>query len=145
MMTPKLVAKRFVDLTECMDFLSAFNMLAEDGRYIVIGTTQISRTYNGRKDVMENLPLVFSGFTELPVLKFQEPIVDGNRAVLLAAGFGKGPTGPYDQPYYAFVTTVRGEEFSEIIEFMDTGMLETAVFGKKLVNARSSIDGWRAG
>jgi ketosteroid isomerase-like protein len=134
-MTPKDVAKRFIEFAERMDSLSALNMLAEDGRYIVIGTTQISRTYNGRKDLVESLGPVFSTFIELPVLTFQEPIVDGNRAVLLAKGVGKGPTGPYKQPYYAFVTTVRGEEFAEIIEFMDTGMMETALFGKKLVTA----------
>jgi ketosteroid isomerase-like protein len=118
-----------------MDSLSAFDMPAEDGRYIVIGTPQISFTYNGRKDLAESLTPVFSTFIELPVLKSQEPIADGNRAVLLAKGVGKGPTGPYNQPYYAFVITVRGEEFPEIIEFMDTGMKETALFGKKLVAA----------
>jgi uncharacterized protein len=134
-MTPREVAKRFIEFAERMDSLSAFGMLAEDGRYIVIGTTPISRTYIGRKDVIESLAPVFSTFIELPVLKFQEPIVDGNRAVLLATGFGKGPTGPYNQPYYAFVTTVRGQEFSEIIEFMDTAMMETALFGKKLITA----------
>lgn len=134
-MKPRDVAKRFIDFAERMDSLSAFSMLAEDGSYTVIGTTQISRTYRGRKDVLENLGAIFSSFIELPVLKFQEPIVDGNRVVLLAKGVGRGPTGPYNQPYYAFVTTVRGEEFSEIIEFMDTTMMETGIFGKKLVMA----------
>lgn len=134
-MTPQEVAKRYIEYAENMDFASALSMLADDGEYIVTGTTPISRTYHGLADVLENMAPAFQRFVELPVLKFQEPIVDGNRAVLLAAGTGKGLTGPYDQPYYAFVTTVRGEKFSQIIEFMNPLMLETALFGKKLVDA----------
>ncbi|WP_156680448.1 nuclear transport factor 2 family protein [Sphingomonas profundi] len=134
-MTTRNVAVRFAQLIEEMRFVEAFSMLAADGRYIVPGTTPVSRVYAGRQDLLDNLVPVLSTFTAPPQLRFQEPIVDGNRAALMAGGSGTGPTGPYHQPYYAFVATVRGDEFSEIIEFMDLTMLETAVFGKRLVNA----------
>lgn len=127
------VATHFAKCIEGMDFAKAFEMLALDGKYIVIGTTKASRTYNGRQDVFDNLIPILSNFREPPRLKFQEPIIDGDRAVLLASGKGEGPTGHYDQPYYAFVTRVHGNEFFEIIEFMDTTMVETAVFGRKLI------------
>lgn len=126
---------RFGQLIEEMRFIEAFSMLAADGRYIVPGTTPVSRIYAGRQDLLDNLVPVLSTFTVPPQLRFQQPIVDGDRAALIAGGSGTGPTGPYDQPYYAFVVTVRGDEFSKIIEFMDLTMLETAVFGKKLVDA----------
>ena len=129
------VADKFIERIEGLNFLDAFGMLAADGRYTVIGKTKASRTYNGRQDLFDNLIPLLSTFVEPPLLKFDRPIVDGDRAVLTAKGAGKGPTGPYDQPYYAFVTRVRGDEFAEIIEFMDTAMLESAVFGKKLVDA----------
>lgn len=131
-MSTRDVAEKFIRSMEAMEYADGFSLLAEDGKYIVIGTTQVSRTYNGRKDLFENLLPVLGGFVEPPVLKFQEPIIEGDRAVILASGGGVGPTGPYDQPYYAFVTRVRGDEFIEVVEFMDTGMLETGVFGKKL-------------
>ena len=129
------VAEKFIDRIEGLNFLEAFGMLAADGHYTVIGTTKASRTYNGRQDLFDNLIPLLSTFVEPPKLAFDRPVVDGDRAVLLAKGGGRGPTGPYDQPYYAFVTRVRGDEFVEIIEFMDTTMLETAIFGKKLVDA----------
>jgi len=129
------VALDFIQKIEARHFLDAFSKLAADGIYIVIGKTPASRVYHGRQDVFDNLVPVLSTFIEAPVLKFQDPIVDGDRVVMLASGKGVGPTGPYDQPYYAFSAKVRGNEFSEITEFMDTAMLETAVFGKKLVDA----------
>ena len=133
------VAKHFAECIEGMEFVKAFGMLALNGKYIVIGSTKASRTYDGRQDVFENLIPVLSNFPDPPRLKFQEPIIEGERAVLLASGKGEGPTGCYDQPYYAFVTRVHGNEFSEIIEFMDTTMLETAIFGRKLVESTAQI------
>jgi hypothetical protein len=131
----KATAKKFIEYIEDIKFLDAFGMIAEEGRYIVIGTTKASRVYRGRKDVFDNLIPLLSTFKEPPKLKFQEPIVDGERVVLLASGGGIGPTGPYDQPYYAFATRIKGSEFLEIVEFADTVMLETAIFGRKLVPA----------
>jgi ketosteroid isomerase-like protein len=128
-MSARDVAKKFSSAIEAMDFPAAFSLLAEDGKYIVIGTTKVSRTYNGRADLFENLIPVLGTCLEPPVLTFEEPIVDGDRVVMLASGAGVGPTGPYDQPYYAFVARVEGDGFSEVIEFMDTKMLETAFFG----------------
>jgi len=97
------------------------------------GRAEIQR--RGREDVFDNLIPLLSTFKEPPLLKFEEPVVDGERAVLLASGSGMGPTGAYHQPYYGFATRVKGDEFSEIIEFADTVMLETAIFGRKLVSA----------
>jgi uncharacterized protein len=133
--TARSTAKQFIERIEALDFLKAFRMLASDGRYIVIGTTAVSRIYRGRQDVFDNLIPVLATFKEPPKLTFQEPIIDGDRAVLLANGKGRGPTGPYDQPYYAFVTRVSGNEFAEIIEFADTVMIETAILGNKVVKA----------
>jgi hypothetical protein len=127
--------KKFIKHIEATQFLDAFGMLASDGQYIVIGTTKASRAYKGRQDLFDNLIPLLGTFTTPPILKFEEPVVDKDRVVLLASGKGVGPTGPYDQPYYAFVTRVKGNEFAEIIEFADTVMLETALFGRKLVTA----------
>jgi ketosteroid isomerase-like protein len=134
-MSTREIAEKFISKIESLNFLEAFGMVAADGQYIVIGTTKASRTYHGRQDLFDNLIPVLSTFREPPKLQFDKPIIDGDRAVLLAKGSGIGATGPYDQPYYAFITRVRGEAFAEIIEFADTVMIETGIFGKKLVNA----------
>jgi len=124
--TARTFMKRLAD----KDFVAAFEMLSETGAYTVIGTTPVSRTYKGRRDLLDNLVPVLVDFKEAPALVFQDPIISGDRAVILGGGSGVGPTGPYDQPYYAFVTRVAGGEFQEIIEFMDTSMLNSAVFGQ---------------
>jgi len=114
------------------EFVKAFSMLGDAAPYTVIGTTSASRIYNGRDDVLKNLVPVLSTFQVAPSLTFDEPIISGNRAVILGGGSGIGPTGPYDQPHYAFVTRVGDGIFESITEFMDTAMLETAVFGMKV-------------
>jgi ketosteroid isomerase-like protein len=130
------VAKRFGERITALDFMSAFGMVADDGVYTVIGKTGASGVYHGAQDIYARLVPVLASFEAPPVLAFEEPIVDGDRAVLVGSGSGEGPTGPYDQPHYAFVMRVRGEELVEVTEFMDTGALESAVFGRKLIEAR---------
>jgi len=127
------VVRRFIELIERQEFHDAFSLLADDGKYIIVGTTPASRTYHGKKDFFDNLVPLLTGFVVAPSLKFQEPIIAGDRAAVIASGAGVGQTGPYHQPYYCFMMQVRGEEFSEVYEFFDTVMLETALFGKQLV------------
>lgn len=131
----RAIAQKFIKHIEAGEFLDAFGLLAEDGKYTVIGTTKASGVYNGRQDLFDRLIPLLGAFVVPPKLEFEEPIIDGDRAVILAKGSGQGPTGAYDQPYYAFVTRVKDGGFSEVTEFMDTMMLETAVFGKQLVDA----------
>jgi len=130
------VIQRFMDNIESLKLVEAFGMFAEDGTWTLIGKTPASRTYKGRKELFEVLLPMLGGFQQPPHVKFSTPIVEGDRAVILGAGRGIGPTGVvYDQPHYAWVTRVRGEEIAEIVEFLDTCELEIAGFGKKLVQA----------
>ncbi len=119
--------------------MDAFAMLAKHGTYTVIGSTAISRTYNGPEDLATNVPPLMAGFEQFPEITFQKPIVDGDRAFLLGQALGgRGPSGPYDQPHLGFFIRTDAESIVEIIEFVDTCMLETGVFGKKIIDARST-------
>jgi ketosteroid isomerase-like protein len=129
------VAEKLATAFEELRFIDGFSMVSDDGTYTIIGTTRASGTYHGRRDILERLVPVLSAFTSPPALKFTKILVEGDRAVLLGAGEGNGPTGPYHQPYYAFSIRVANGEIAEIVEFLDTTMLETAVFGKKIVDA----------
>lgn len=123
------LARTFAGHLAAQRFAEAFGMLAKDGTYTVIGTTPASGVYNGRDDLFARLVPVLSGFSEPPVVTFEEPIVQGDRAVLVGSGRGIGPTGVYEQPHYAFVMRAADGAFAEITEFMDTQMLQSAVFG----------------
>ena len=135
-MDTRRVATQFATAIEEKRFLDAFGMIAETGTYTIIGTTQASGTYRGRSEVLERLIPILSGFAAPPALKFSHVLVDGDRAVLLGKGEGLGPTGPYEQPYYAFSLRVVDQDIAEIVEFLDTTMLDTAVFGKTIVDKR---------
>lgn len=134
-MTPRQVIDKFIGYIEAQEFAQAYNMLADDGTYTVIGKTKCSRTYHGLKDLTENLLPFFAGFKQAPALKFQSPIVDGNRVAV----FGGGPPveakyGIYEQPYFGYSIEIRGDKIQHLIEFLDTVALETALFGKRLVD-----------
>lgn len=130
------VAQRFMDRICAQEFAEAFSLLTVDVEYTVIGKTEISGTHKGRDTVLQVLGGALGTFQQPPKLECQTILVDGDRAVALAKGYGVGPTGvPYDQPYYALVLTVQGEEICKVTEFMDTATLEIAALGKKLVPA----------
>jgi ketosteroid isomerase-like protein len=128
------LASAFATAIEEQRFLDAFNFISEGGTYTVIGTTKASGTYHGRSDVLNRLVPVLSGFVAPPAVKFAHIVADQDRAVLIGAGKGVGPTGPYDQPYYAFSLRIANGQIDEIVEFLDTTMLDTAVFGKAIVD-----------
>src|ERR1700722_6224197 len=102
----------------------------------MIGTTPISGEYHGVAEVVAKLGPLLSRLTAPPPkITFSEIIVDGDRVVMLASAIGEGLRGTtYRQPYYAFVARVRGDGFSELVEFSDTAMVEYAFFGKTLVD-----------
>jgi ketosteroid isomerase-like protein len=136
MSTTRDVAQRFMDRICAQQFVEAFSLLTEDAEYTVIGKTTISGTHKGRDTVLQVLGGALGTFQQPPKLDCDTIIVEGDRAVALARGYGLGPTGvPYDQPYYALVLTVQGDEISKVTEFMDTATLEIAALGRKLVPA----------
>jgi ketosteroid isomerase-like protein len=114
------------------DFLGAFALLSDDVRYVVIGTTPASGTYTGRDEIINRLGPALALLKNLKST-LKEVIVDGDRVVGIVRGEAEGPYGHYIQDPCVFVLRVAGAEIVEILELIDTVMLETAVFGKKLV------------
>ena len=135
MRTVREVAEEFARRLEQGDLGHAFELMNEQGTYTIIGTTPLSKTTKGRAAIMAAVTPAAGAHEFLPTLHFPDVIVEGDRAVILGSGHGKGVTGPYHQPYYCFVTRVRDGGFDDMIEFADTVMVETAFFGKKLVDA----------
>jgi len=66
-------------------------------------------------------------------LALGELIAEGERVVALARGSAKTVTGARYDNDYAFVFRVRGGKIVEVNEFLDTALVETAAYGKKLV------------
>jgi len=130
------VAQRYIDLLCAGRIEDAFGVLAEDATYKIIGQTPLSAPMKGRKTVIDALVPALATFKEKLKLTYQDLIVDGDRAVILASGKAVGPLGlPYVQPNYALVLRIKGDYIVECIEFMDTVEVETKLAGKKLVAA----------
>jgi hypothetical protein len=132
----RALIQTFGSRLERQEFVEAFSMLNEDGRYIIIGNTPISGAFNGRQDLLGRLiPLIAERFVVPPKLTVSHILVDGKQGFLRAAGSGKevGINGPYRQPYYGWYFRAAGDGFAELIEYFDTVQIETALFGRKLV------------
>ena len=99
-------AQKYIDFIAALKFAEAFEMLASDAKYRIIGKTPLSKTYS-RADLLNVLVPALAEFKQPPTLTFQELIVEGNRAVALASGHGISPAGlPYDQPHYAMILRI---------------------------------------
>ena len=114
--------QRWFDLIAKGDAASAFALFTDDVRYVLKGTTPVSGTYRGLKQIVGDIALTVD-----------ELIGDGACVVALARGTAKTI---FDRPYdndYAFVFRLRDGKISEVIEYLDTALVETAAYGRKLV------------
>ena len=122
------------------DFWSAFNrgevekalaLASEDVVFTVTGTTPVSDSYRGKAAVRDHFSrfggLVDSG-AEMIV---GELIAEGDAVVCLSRGMMRGTNAGarYDNNY-AFVFRFRGDRIAQITEYLDTALVETALFGR---------------
>ena len=130
----KAIVRRFFDTLCSGDFATAFASMTEDATWSVIGTTAVSGTLDKAGMLSKQVPMLAS-FKEPPVVGVDEIIAEGSRAVVLAHCKGVGPTGPYEQKRYAFVLSIRDGLVAEVVEYLDTVAVETAICGNKIVPA----------
>ena len=131
MKSTRETAQAFADHIAAMRFPDAFALLADNARYRIIGKTPLSLSYT-KDELLNVLVPGLASMKQPPTLTFSEIIVEGNRAVALAAGKGIGPTGlAYDQPHYAMVMRIENGQITEMIEFMDTVEVETKICGRE--------------
>ncbi|AMK24361.1 MULTISPECIES: nuclear transport factor 2 family protein [unclassified Sphingobium] len=133
----RALVRQFVDHLEAQRFEQAYRLLNRDGRFVMIGDTPASGVYEGLEDIFARLAPKLAGFTQLPMIKVSDILIDGDRAFIRAVGAGAGAYGPYHQPYYGYFLRVEGEGLAEIVEYLDTVQLEIALYGKKLVPAET--------
>ncbi len=132
--TNKAIVQQWFDLVAAGDAQGAFALFDESVSYTLRGTTPVSGTYVG----MESLVADF--FTPWRkqidgeiVLTVNRLIGEGDQVVALARGEAKTVFGlPYDNDY-VFVFEVRDGKIFAVDEYLDTALVETAAYGKKLV------------
>lgn len=116
-------------------FTEAFEMFADDAVYTITGNTPISRVFNGRNEILVDLVEIISAyFKSVPKFIIHDTLVDGDRGVILAENEAEGTHGVYRQRF-AFYLVVKDGKISRKVEYVDSLPIETALMGKKLVEA----------
>ena len=130
----KQTVKQWFDLVSAGDAQAAFALFDESVSYTLRGTTPVSGTYTGMKSLVEDFftPWRKQIDGEI-VLQVDRIIGEGDQVVVLARGSAKTVFGlPYDNDY-VFVFEVADGKIRSVDEYLDTALVETAAYGKKLV------------
>ena len=131
--TQKVVQSWF-DFIAQGDAEAAFALFDEKVVYDLKGSTPVSGVYTGLPEIVEKffVPWRKQIVGDL-IIEVTELIGEGERVVALGKGAAKTV---FDLSYdndYAFVFTVKGDKITRVEEFLDTALIETAAYGKKIV------------
>jgi uncharacterized protein len=132
MPTTKETVAAFFDKLCSGDFMGGFETLADDATWTIIGDTPLSKHFTKDTLLTDMIPLL-STFKEPAQMAVRFIIAEEDRAAVIASVKGVGPYGPYVQDPYCFVTRVQDGKVAEIVEYLDTCAVETALVGSKIV------------
>jgi uncharacterized protein len=131
----KKIVQQWFDHIAAGDAAAAFALFAEDIVYDLKGTTPVSGTYRGLAQIVDEFFTPWRKQIDGPlVVHVDELIGEGARVVALGHGTARTIHGlPYDNEY-AFVFTVADGRITRVEEYLDTALVETAAYGRKLVD-----------
>lgn len=133
--TQKIVQQWF-DHIAAGDAEAAFALFAEDIVYELKGTTPVSGSYRGLDQIVNEFFVPWRKQIDGDlVVHVNELIGEGERVVALGHGEAKTVYGLRYDNDYAFVFTVKNGLITEVAEFLDTALVETAAYGKQLVDS----------
>ena len=116
------------------DTRGAFGLFTPDVSYRVMGTTPISVEAHGVGELLEKIIRPFIGRLQGNKLELipDEFLASGDRVVVLAHSLATGVSGKPYKNEYSMIFTVREGRISGLREYLDTALLETAVFDRVL-------------
>ena len=101
--------------------------------HYIAGSTPVSGKTTGFEELGQKLAPVMELLDGPVEVDLIDMVADDTSVVVLCHGSGKGKTGlPYNNEY-VFWYTIRNGKIVESKEFGDTALVETALFGKVLV------------
>jgi len=134
----RAVASRWAEHLQSGRVMEAMALLDPHVRYEIIGTTPLSGVYEGMQEFASRLMTSMANFPQPPRVRCETVVADCERAVVLGSGKGEGPFGRYDQRHYAWSMRVADGRIVEVVEFLDTSLVETAAFGSQLIRIEDS-------
>lgn len=129
------IVRHWFERVSVGDADAAFALFNEDIEYELKGSTPISGIYRGLDSIVNDFFVPWRKQIDGDlVVHVDELIGDGERVVVLGHGEAMTIHGlPYNNDY-AFVFTLRDQKITRIVEFLDTALVETAAYGRKLVD-----------
>ena len=132
----KQVIRDFFAALSSGDMPRVRTLLHKEVAWTIIGDTPVSKTFRG-VDGFE-ADLIGAVFKQIDPaagvhVDIIEMIAEGDKVVVRAQGTIKGLYGPYNNTY-CHVFTVRGGQIVEDFEYLDTLLIERALYGRKLVD-----------
>ncbi len=102
--------------------------LADDVRWTVMGTTPWSKTYDGKQSVLTDLlGQLRARLADRYRATAQLILAEGDRVVVQARGQSTAKSGaPYNNEY-CFIYRIADGRIHEVIEYLDTELLMTAL------------------
>jgi hypothetical protein len=128
----KRLVRQFWEAFSLADTEETFPYLSDDIVLTVSGSTELSGTFRGKDEIRTKVVNPERQvMAELKIVP-KELIAEGDTVICLADGRGQAKSGqPYNN-HYAFLFRIREGKIREIIEYLDTSLTETALFGKTL-------------
>lgn len=105
------------------------DVLADDVQWTIIGSTELSGVYRGKREVTDNLLARLRARLATPVaFTIDRLIADGEYVVMQARGQATAITGlAYDNTYCIVARIVDGE-IREMTDYVDTELITRALF-----------------
>ena len=123
------VVRQFYEAGNRGDMETCLGLIADDIVWTNMGTTSLSGTYRGKAELQEKLlgPL-FGSLKEGIRMTVHRLIAEDDIVVAQTSGAAETLDGrPYNNTY-CWVIVIRGGQFAEVTEYMDTE-LASATFG----------------
>lgn len=125
----KNTVRKFFEAGNSGDMETVMALIADDVVWTDIGTTSLSGTYRGKADLAERLLGPLFGQLKAGIrMQLHRLIAEDDYVVAQTSGTAETLGGvPYNNSY-CWIIRVRGGQFAEVTEFLDTELV-TRVFG----------------
>jgi ketosteroid isomerase-like protein len=106
------------------DGMAFFNILADDVRWTVIGSTPVSRTYSSKSAFVEGAVKPLTEKLAGPIVPtIRDLLVDGDKVALQWEGRSSGKNGTLYYQTYCWVMRLEGGKVKEGTAYLDTELI----------------------
>ena len=126
----KDIVRKFWEGLDNGDLDSQLALLADDAVFTVTGTTGVSGVHRGLEGVRTHMERFGSLIEPGPRMNLVELIGEGDTVVCLSQAVMRSRTGREYNNRYAFVFKFDGPRISSITEYLDTALVEMALYEK---------------